>query len=286
MNCFVLKNDEFHLLVDPDLGGSVRSLTWYGKEIFYPGTSTTVLDGGMFTLVPFSNRISGSSFDFEGRKVRLSANHPSNSAEPVIHGYGWILPWHVISSSACAIEMRLEPFRCEWPWKFRANLRIELRRGSAIFELTVTNFDQKRMPVGLGFHPYFPRNKLTRYCGLHQGEWQVSQDRLPTSLTLRSQAIDWWDGEPVWTREVDTVYTNRQGELRIDWPDRGFGVAVQPSADLPFTTVYTPKDQDFFCVEPVSHPTDAVNRDEGKYLQVLEPGQNWSCWMQITPSLL
>ena len=166
MNCFVLKNDEFHLLVDPDLGGSVRSLTWCGKEIFYPGTSTTVLDGGMFTLVPFSDRISGSSFDFEGRKVRLSANHPSNSAEPVIHGYGWILPWHVISSSACAIEMRLEPFRCEWPWKFRANLRIELRRGSAIFELTVTNFDQKRMPAGLGFHPYFPRNKLTRYCGL------------------------------------------------------------------------------------------------------------------------
>src|SRR5207249_4729919 len=128
------------------------------------------------------------------------------------------------------------------------------------------------MPAGLGFHPYFERSPATRYRGMHRGDWQNSPDCLPLSLTEFPTPRDWWNGEPVGTRTVDTVYTGRDGPLRIDWPERRMGLVMEPSDSLPFTVVYTPEDADFFCVEPVSHMTDAVNRTGGDSgLAWLEP---------------
>ena len=88
--------------------------------------------------------------------------------------------------------------------------------------------------------------------------------------------------EAVATRNVDTVYTGREGPLLIEWPDREIGARIEPSPDLGFTTLYVPEREDYFCVEPVSHMTDAFNRHTSVTgARVLAAGEEWSVAMRL-----
>lgn len=49
--------------------------------------------------------------------------------------------------------------------------------------------------------------------------------------------------------------------------------------------VFTPEGQDYFCVEPVSHATDAINRAPETMLW-LEPGETAEVSMTIAGRLL
>jgi aldose 1-epimerase len=118
------------------------------------------------------------------------------------------------------------------------------------------------MPAGIGLHPWLPRNDRTRFRSLHRGEWQTGATGLPLRLETGPQPRDWWDGQPVASRLVDTVYTGRVGSMAVIWPDTGLMLGVTPSDTLAFTVVYVPPGKHHFCVEPVSHMTDAVNRHE------------------------
>ena len=81
------------------------------------------------------------------------------------------------------------------------------------------------------------------------------------------------DRELVATRTVDTVYTDRRGALIVEWPERDLVLTITPSDGLRHTVVYCPADADFFCVEPVTHSTDALNDDKRAYeMARLEPG--------------
>jgi aldose 1-epimerase len=55
-------------------------------------------------------------------------------------------------------------------------------------------------------------------------------------------------------------------------------LVMQASAGLGRLVVYVPPGQDFFCVEPLSHVPDALNRPAGMEtgLQVLGPGETWT----------
>jgi aldose 1-epimerase len=43
-----------------------------------------------------------------------------------------------------------------------------------------------------------------------------------------------------------------------------------PSDALSCTGVYVPPDADFFCIEPLTHPTDAVNRSPERMAMLAE----------------
>ena len=135
--------------------------------------------------------------------------------------------------------------------------------------LSLCNLSDRSMSAGLGFHSWFPRRCDTLYRAFHAGEWQTSPDNLPANMVGSDQPCDWWQGRPVGTRIVDTTYQERAGEIVIEWPDSGLVLSMTPSEYLPFTVVYVPEDADYFCVEPVSHLTDAINRGG---MTMLAPG--------------
>lgn len=275
------------LVVDPATGGQLVSMRWQDVPILRPAVGAGVLDGGGFAMVPFSNRIAGSRFAWGGQVVTLAPNHPAAPAEPVLHGFGWVQPWAIAGQGPDRLALRLELPAGAWPWPMRAEQGITLTDAEAIWWLALTNLGDTPMPAGLGFHPFFPRDAGTRLIARHRGEWQTDEACLPTRLHSRPAAIDWWDGQPVGTRLVDTVYTGREGPLLIHWPERGLSLALRPSDDLPFTTIYVPPGADFFCAEPVSHMTDAFNRpgpDSG--MRLLAPGERWQVEMRLQPGWL
>ena len=48
----------------------------------------------------------------------------------------------------------------------------------------------------------------------------------------------------------------------IDWPELGARLVMPAEAPLDYLVVFTPARRPFFCVEPVSHVTDAFNLAE------------------------
>jgi len=273
---------DYALSINPGVGGSLSAFRWRGQDVMRPAEGASVLDSSCFPLVPFSNRIAGSRFEFGGQDILLEPNHPSAPNEPVLHGYGWTSGWSVLEASSHRALIGFCYPGGDWPWPFTANAAYELDETGLKASLSVTNEGDSPMPAGLGFHPYFPRTSQTAYRGYHRGEWQVDDACLPRALSMCEKPCDWWDGKPVGTRLVDTVYAGREGPLQIHWPERDIAAVISPDNDLGCTTIYVPAGENFFCVEPVSHATDAIHGQAGQPpMHVLMPGEEWTVSMSI-----
>ena len=251
----------YRLVLNPAFGGSVAIFDWNGSPLMRAGTGPSIFDTACFPLVPFSNRIAQGRFGFGGQEVQLAPNFPGRIQPHAIHGFAWLAEWNVVEASGREAVLRHHYEAGEWPWSYVAEQRFALSGEGLRQDLSVRNFGDTPMPTGLGFHPYFPRSSSTRYFGAHRGEWSNGPDELPRRLDWKADAVDWWGGQPVSSRKVDTVYSGRSGPLRVEWPERDLQLTIAPCAMLSHTVVYVPADQPIFCVEPVSHSTDAINRE-------------------------
>lgn len=274
---------DYRLVVAPDRGGAILRFDWRGQPVLRPAEGPSILDAACFPLVPFSNRIAQGRFAVDGREVRLRPNFPGSDQPHPLHGFGWLAPWQVVVRGECHLVMAQAHPAGEWPWAYRAEQHLALDEGGLALRLAVTNQSADPMPLGLGFHPYFPCDAQTRYRGLHRGEWHNDAEGIPLSLDERAEPQDWWYGAPVATRSVDTVYTGRAGPLEIAWPTRGMRATLTCSDRLAHTVVYSPPGADFFCVEPVTNQTDAFNRGA---CDALAPGATREVRLRITSSAL
>ncbi len=277
-----LEAGEYRLVLDPERGGSVARFDWRGEALMRPTCGPSIVDTACFPLVPFSNRIAHGRFAASGRQVGIAPNMPDSDHPHPLHGFGWLTEWQVVSQDACSAALEHVYPGGEWPWPYRAVQSFSLRPAGLTMTLALQNLAESPMPAGLGFHPYFLRAPGTLYRGLHRGEWQNSDDCLPLALEEKAHPADWWDGQAIGSRAVDTVYTGREGGLRIEWPRRGIALAIEPSENLGFTVVFTPPGAEYFCVEPVSHMTDAVNSSRGDSgLAWLEPSASMIAHMTL-----
>lgn len=280
---FEIGAGDYRLVAAPDRGGSILRFDWRGQPVLRPAVGPSILDVACFPLVPFSNRIANGRFAVGGHEVRLLPNFPSADHSHPLHGFGWLTAWRVMRHGSSELVIEHDHSAGEWPWSYRAEQRLILDDDGLMMTLTVNNRSDAPMPLGLGFHPYFPRDAQTRYRGLHRGEWRNDGECIPRTHDERAIVRDWWEGAPVGTRAVDTVYTGREGALEIAWPERGMRLILDGSDRLAHTVVYSPAEQDYFCVEPVTNETDAFNR--GK-LDLLPPGEARGISLRLTSSSL
>jgi aldose 1-epimerase len=273
------------LVIDPERGGSLARFDWCGEPLFRPACGPTIFDSACFPLVPFSNRIARGRFGWEGRDVTLAPNFPGGDHPHPLHGMGWLSAWQVSEADEASAILSHDHAAGDWPWAYRAEQRMTLSARGFEHRLRVINLSQEPMPAGLGFHPYFPQTEATIYHGLHLGEWTNDEGGLPLKLRRRERACDWWQGQPVATRHVDTVYVGRQGPLLVTWPERRLKLSISPSAELADTVVYNPGYGDFFCVEPVSHATDALNQAGNPSIRRLATGEIFEVTVQYAAAL-
>ena len=111
-----LTHGDWRLTLAPDLGASILSLTWRGRDILRPapGDATDPLSTGNFPLVPYANRIAQGRFAWDGADITLPG---TPGFEPhALHGIGWHQPWAIERQSDHATRLALscEPSP-EWP---------------------------------------------------------------------------------------------------------------------------------------------------------------------------
>jgi aldose 1-epimerase len=238
----------------------------------------------MFPLVPFCNRIAHGRFAFRENYVDLPPNFPGTWHPHALHGYGWLSAWQVADRDGASARLVHEHHVGDWPWHYRAEQYIAITEQGLEMALSVTNLGSDTMPAGLGFHPYFPLDDSVIYQGNHQREWRTSDDGLPIEPSDADQATNWWRGGPVGSRVVDTIYEGREGALVVFRPSTNVRIDMNPSPDLTCTGVYVDPQAGIFCIEPLSHPTDAINRSVGA-MRMLAEGETMTASLSVRASI-
>lgn len=246
----------------PEAGGRLGQLTVDGTDLLrgpeYAGEGWAWW--GSYPLLPWSNRIPGGRFTFEGRDHVVPVNWDDGTA---MHGLTAWVPWTVTGPcSSTAIDLAVEV--AGGPYRVRGEQSYRLDPGGLDQTLRVTNLGIDRVPVGLGIHPWF-----------RAGEIRVPADcRWPGEPLPEGAPVPVEPGEdlrvlgrpPV----MDRCYTGLSGDgadvpgLTLRWSD-GVGHVVVYSG--------TPG---WVCVEPVTMANDgfrlAAEGVDGHGVIALEPG--------------
>lgn len=275
----------FALTLCPEVGGSVVRLEGWGCDLLRPASAADIaardpLRLAAYVLIPFSNRVRNARFRFGGREYRLARNFGS---EPnAIHGNGWQRAWRVerTNGNEAVLALSHDPGRDgaeAWPFAYEARQIYRLMADGMEIELRLRNADARRMPAGIGLHPFFPLTPATRMTARLTGVWQNNAQNLPAAHVEVPPAWNFAAGEPIAPLSLDNCFTGWDHSAVIDWPDRHVRLALEASPVLGSLVVFVPRAHDYFCVEPVSNINDAFNlasegvADTG--LVVLAPGE-------------
>ena len=271
-----LRADALRLALRPDLGGCIAGF-WHGDMAVLRSTEPAELlsarPSGSFPLVPYSNRVGWRRFDWLGQHHTLAANF--DNSPHAVHGVAWQRAWTVVAVSATEAEIayRHTP-DAHWPLAFEARQRFVLTPQALRVELDFTNLAEQPQPVGLGWHPYFPKRGLSRLDIDVDARWISGADELPTHTEpvagIHAAVAD---------LALDNCFAGFRGVARL----QDECLTVELTSDLPWLVVFTPATRPYCCVEPVSHVSNAIQRaDPGAHgLRSVAPQGRTGAWMQL-----
>ena len=299
-----LRSSRYTAGVTPSLGGS---LAWFGlagdpliefvratpARAFYDGHARMA---SSYPLVPYSNRVGDGRFTFDGNAVMLRRN--TNISEHPIHGLGFQRAWKVVTASDYAITIAIAHDGCngtdaDWPWSFEATQSFALDdEDGLVISIAVVNRDARRMPAGIGLHPFFQKSSTTRLRFETAATWMNDARMLPQSRIEVPSRFDFRAAHAVADLEVDNCFAGWTGTFELEWPERRWGLRASASDVFGHLIVFTSPTRDSIAVEPVSHVNNALNLalsrvpvgDTG--LVLLAPGEALEGTMRMTPYAL
>ena len=242
-------------------------------------------------LLPWSGRISGGGFRFDGTFHELAPNLEGERLP--IHGNGFSSAWNTEQHTTTQASLVLQSDG-PGPYRYDARVTYRLDDGALRIDLAITHRGDRRLPYGLGLHPWFPRTPATSLQARATTVTLEDSRHLPAGQLPVTSREDWDFGVP---RRLPGAWINNDfwpwdGGAEIAWPERGLGLTVDTCGDPRLTTyiLYSPaSDAPFFCFEPVMHPVDAHNRSggpEANGLAVLAAGQSLSVQCRFRPHRL
>ncbi|HVR73318.1 MAG TPA: hypothetical protein VMT52_03265, partial [Planctomycetota bacterium] len=225
---------------------------------------------GSYLLAPWSNRIAGASFEFDGKRHALE---PSFADGTAIHGDVGTRPWkvHVATPERFEASLDSRDFKdFNYPFAIVYRHVMELSSERLRVELALENVDEERAPVGMGFHPFVRRRLTSRDKDLlvvvPAEEVYPAEGCIPVAPAVPvSGPTDLRDLALLGPRHLDHCFTGFTApDFRIIYP--GTGVEVRYRVDPVFThaVIYAPNDsdgrpRDFVAVEPVTHANDGFH---------------------------
>lgn len=280
-NLLTLRNADLVCDLQPALGGCIAGL-WLGGIPVLRSTPAhdlhSVRQAGSYPLVPFSNRVSQATLQWQGTDHPLVQNWAPDPH--AIHGVGWERPWAVLDAADTFALLSYEhKADTSWPFDFDCSQAFKLEASALELSLSITNQSALAVPVGLGWHPFFVKRPDSQIQFDATGRWEMGDDKLPThrvpSTGLNTACA---------TLDVDHCFDGWAGTVQL----RDSVLAIRVTSGLSRLVVYSTPESGCIAIEPVSHVNNAVNRmaqtgASAKDLGVciLQAGQTFSSAMRI-----
>jgi aldose 1-epimerase len=285
--------------------GTSLDLLYADPDLFHNSRPTR---SGIPILFPFPNRIRDGRYTWDGKSYQLPLNDPTQLN--AIHGFACRRPWRVAGQGADAgSAWVVGTFRgsddapdCKdlWPADYEIRVTYRLGGGSLRIEAVVHNPDNKPLPFGLGYHPYFrlPFNPAVRpedcLVTVPARSFWVLGASLPSGIRRPVDADrDLNQPRPFPTLNLDDILTDLPATPPgADGLHERAVLRGAPGADLRLLcsdafhelVVFTPPHRRAFCAEPYTCITDAINlqqRGVEAGLLVLPPGGRWTSVVEL-----
>jgi len=271
-----LRAGDLRLALRPDLGGAIAGL-WLGDTPVLRSTEPADLASsrlsGCYPLAPYSNRLGYRRFRWAGQDHTTAPNFDDNPHS--VHGVTWQRPWAVLSAGAHDAEIAyLHEADAHWPFAFELRQRFVLGAEALEVHLAFSNRAAQPQPVGLGWHPYFPKRPRSRLHIELSERWDNDASGLPTRRVPQSGI----DGD-IAHLAFDNCFEGWKGPARI----RDERLSLRLSSSLPYLVVFTPDAKPYYCVEPVSHVSNAIHMSDpaAHGLRAVAPGASFDAWMKL-----
>ena len=239
-----LRAGEASAVVDLEHGGRLRSLVVDGLELLRPRAADPgdPMAWGCFPMAPWAGRVRHGRF----ADHRLPINLPPHAIHCTVFTRRW--------EHDDDLTIDLGP---DWPWPGRAAQRIELTPDALHLRLEVHATDAP-FPASCGWHPWFRRRLATGGdAELHfeaGAMWERDAEKIPTGRLVDPPPGPW-----------DDCFTRLAGPPRITWPG---ALELTIESSCPHVVVFD-EPEDALCVEPQTHPPDALNTGAA----IVEPGR-------------
>ncbi|MGL4240586.1 MAG: hypothetical protein ACRCTI_05680, partial [Beijerinckiaceae bacterium] len=174
-----LAGDRLSAEIAPSIGGSLVSLACAGIRVSRdPAAGEGALSLSGFPMAPWFSRIAGGAFAFEGETVP-AAPAGRGDVPADLHGLLWDRPFRVGQSDAgsCTLIADVEATP-EQPYAFEARLTYALASDRFSMALNVRNRG-RRLPFGLGLHPFFRRTPGFRLAFAADGFLATDANAMP-----------------------------------------------------------------------------------------------------------
>lgn len=250
--------------IEPHIGGAISRLQWRGVDVMRKtpesalgsaNTPPNVRQLCSYPLVPYSNRIGNAELIVRDKTFSLQPNFPG---EPhAIHGVGWQRAWSVKSSTSISAQLRYQHQPdASWPFAFEAEQTFTLTENEVSVALRVTNLDEKPMPAGLGFHPFFPIDANTTLQAEWRRMWEMGTDKLPTTLVATPSHADFTKPRNVFDWKVDNCFVGWTRKAILRYPTHVTTLTASNACSN--IVCFAPRDgRNFLALEPVSNINNA-----------------------------
>jgi aldose 1-epimerase len=262
---------------------------------------------GVPFLAPWANRLDPQGFWANGKEYRFDMQLGNVSGETPIHGLvRYSALWKVTDAAAdkdsAHITSKLEFWKYpelmkQWPFAHEYEMTYRLSNGELEVRVTVSNMSAEKMPVAIGFHPFYriPNVPRDEWVGHIPARRRVIADSrlIPTG---EYKPMDLPDPFPLKGRTLDDGFVDleRDSQQRAHFyiESRGKKVEAIFGPKYQASVVWEPNNaegspRDFICFEPMAGITNAINLNHaGKYpeLQTVASGAKWteSFWIRAS----
>jgi aldose 1-epimerase len=220
---------------------------------------------GCYPLVPYSNRLGYRRFRWLGRTTPPQPNFDDSPHS--VHGVAWQRPWRWQSqrehtTPSCAAARGPD---ATGPSPSTARQRFVLTPDGAGTCTWPSPTPRAPQPVGLGWHPYFPKRARSRLHIELTDRWDSDASGLPTRK-VPQPGIDADVAHLAFDHCFEGWRARRASATR--------SCRCKLTSSLPYLVVFTPETKDYYCVEPVSHVSNAIHMADpaAHGLRTLAPG--------------
>lgn len=295
VKCLQLKKEgETVMEILPDHGATLNQLKFkhgddwisvvqgyadYKEVPSFPGSRSGI-------LFPFPNRLKEGKYSYQGIQYQFPTEekHHGNAIHGMVRKEAFQLEdYHVNEEGGSAkLSYLYSGDRNYYPFPFGLYLEFRYSNNQLETFFTVENRGNTKMPVGLGWHPYFKVGQTV----IDEVELKlpiVSQVMLNEINLPTGEVKDYLrfeNFEPIADSNFDDCFKLiMQDRSAIYSFSQGFGLALEPSKEFLFLQVYIPGDRQSIAIEPMNCNVDAFNNQEG--LMNLEKGSTYKASFTI-----
>ncbi|MBC7922082.1 MAG: hypothetical protein H7Z75_13455 [Ferruginibacter sp.] len=226
-------------------------------------------------LFPFPNRVRDGRYAFDGQSYQLPVNEIDRGH--ALHGHLYHAPFEVVAEGASEtgafliLEYEADGKAEGYPFKYLLNLDFRLDEAGFSCKTVIQNLEERDIPVGIGYHPYFQ-------LGDNADEWLL---KLPVESQLEIDDRLIPNGEeriPARYQEfaslkgdvLDNAYRVRptEGEAITQLVNPGQNVTLTVwqrtgPGQFNYLQVFTPESRRSIALEPMTGAPDAFNNGQG-----------------------